>query len=65
MKKKKYTVVYQESWSNGGSHHCTFPRYLHIVVPPSETLSSVVTKTGKTPTWVLHGHIKEVKNEPY
>ncbi len=65
MRKKKYTVVYQEHWSNGGSHHHTFPRYEHIEVPPGETLSSVVVKTGKTPTWVLYGHIKEVKNEPY
>lgn len=65
MKKKKYTIVHQESWSNGGSHHHTFPKYKHIEVLEGETLSSVVTKTGLTPTWVLHGHIKEVTNEPY
>jgi hypothetical protein len=65
MKKKKYTIVYQESWHNGGSHHLTFPRYKHIVVLPSETLSSVVTKTGLVPTWVVHGHLKEVTREAW
>ena len=65
MKKKKYTVVYQESWSNGGSHHQTYPRYKHIEVLPGETLSSVVTKTGLTPTWVVRGHMKLVENEPW